>query len=211
MAKAKTSNKKVAKSGGRLASLKAWGKKHKVITSLLVIALLFGVYYGVRASYEWTQFKLAERKVDSLYALTIEKLGEPEKKSFESSCGHASAKFHQGALGCGYGGSLTYKVKNVDEANKIANEFADLIEDQKEFKLDYASQKSPVDLMDEKNNKERMEYEQSASFVRLPCSFEISLVGDDGYFLPNAKNNWVKIRMSCDKSPLIKSIYPELD
>ncbi len=210
MAKAKTSNKKVAKSGGRLASLKAWGKKHKVITSLLVIALLFGVYYGVRASYEWTQFKLAERKVDSLYALTIEKLGEPNYKNIEGTCGHASAKFHKGDLSCRYSFVLVFKPGSLKSIKDIHDKVALIAKD-------YGGIKDPDYSKDNPPQTQNEQYYDLKSRLSTTCAVNIYETGQsvatrygDSHSLVDFGQVTV-VSGVCYGGPLIKSIYPELD
>lgn len=190
---------------------KAWYNKRKKTTVLLSLLAIVLLVYGLFVGIEWAQFKIAERKVDDLYSQTLQILGEPEEKSIDGSCGYASAKFHRGDLGCGYGFSITYKATDIEKANAIANRFAELMETQKTFHITSKTQERPVDLGKLYFGRSEVSYQQKETIINLSCTARIMNAGEDGYYLPRGTNDRVIIGFSCDKSPLKRPIYPVKD
>lgn len=173
--------------------------RHKKTTLLLTLIAIVLVIYGALILVEWTQFKLAEKKINHLYTDTLNTLGTPESKYIRGSCGYASAKFHKGDLGCGYGFSLTYKGNNIDEANEIANKVANIIESQKYLNVTYRSQQRPVDFRNESYKHEGIGYDLEDQLSRMGCG------GGIGYETTKPKE--LNVGFSCNKSPVHKAFY----
>ncbi len=188
-----------------------WVKSRPKTTILLIVIGVGLLWYGLVVFADFVQFKMAERRVDTLYSETIKNLGEPDTKTLEGSCGYASAKFHKGDLGCGYGFSLVYKATDLDKANELANTFAALMENQKSFKITFKSQESPVDLSKLYFGRSEVSYQQKETTFRLSCTARVMNVGEGETYLPRGVNDRVRIDFSCGKSPLKQPIYPVKD
>ncbi len=193
------------------AKYSSFYKKRKKTTVLLSIVALLVVACGVRVSYEWTQFKIAERKVDKLHQTLVDELGKPQSNYFEGSCSYASSKFQKGDLGCSYGFSLEYKATDLNKANNIANKFDNIINHQSNFKISFRSQNSPVDFAKLYFNEAVIRYQQREGALRPNCTAQAERAGNEGYYVPRGINDRVIVTFSCDKSPLLRPIYPVKD
>lgn len=87
----------------------------KILIDFAIFIVVATIIYFSYAWYQGYMLRKVDKKLDILTQEIISELGEPISQTKDQSCGHASAKFSKGRLGCGSRNTLVYPV--VDQAS----------------------------------------------------------------------------------------------
>jgi hypothetical protein len=99
------------------AQFKDFGKKHVIISFLLIAVIGYGVYWLVSVQMEKREYEKANKQITAL-AEELKK-AEPrlQNQTFEKSCGRSSAKFGDGPLYCDVTTSLS--VNSIEQTDQL--------------------------------------------------------------------------------------------
>lgn len=117
--KKKSGSKKIAQPSSWnkfAAKITSFAKKHRIISVILAIALLWGLVWLGQVAVERYQFYQVEKSLSSI-ANDISKETGANSITKERSCAYSSAKFSKGTLRCSTGYNLKVSVNNTVGAN----------------------------------------------------------------------------------------------
>jgi hypothetical protein len=99
-----------------------WPRDHKLISLLVIIALLVGgyfVYEAVVLRMNKHDFEQARAAIDVVYADIVSRVGQPDNYKKINYCARAHQEFTPGSISCDSDTSIIYSVDNENEANSV--------------------------------------------------------------------------------------------
>jgi hypothetical protein len=110
--------------------LKRWAKNSPIYLLMLIglVAFIYFVLYRPLAIHqEKKNFEKAEASLNELYEKIVQKIGLPDQKKNNKSCGYSSVVFGRGDLGCAVSISALYENINSDSATLKMKQIATFI------------------------------------------------------------------------------------
>ena len=111
-------------------------KQHKILFALAVILILYFGIKQVQIYFERKDFQTAERVVSELVSEIQAELGSAEVEEYRQ-CSYGTKKFEKKNLGCNFGYSLSYTVKNEKKAREKAIIADGIIKKNNEINISY--------------------------------------------------------------------------
>ena len=105
-------------------------KKHKIISALVIVLLIWLAYTQTMNYLEKRKFLSQYSQLED-YANQISKTHPPTNKTSEKSCRYQSAKLGHGDLYCWVSVTLEYENYSADKANQTTEEMKDIFSDSK--------------------------------------------------------------------------------
>lgn len=108
-------------------------KRHKVLSALLVLIVVYGVAVGVVQTVLWNEkrierprFAQAQSDLNDLYVSITKQVGAPSDHKAVQSCSYTSVEIGRGALSCDVYEYFTYKVSDQADAQSLSAQLATL-------------------------------------------------------------------------------------
>jgi hypothetical protein len=112
--------------------LKRWAKNSPIYLLMLVglVAFIYFVLYRPLSIHqEKKNFEKAEASLNELYEKIVQKIGLPDQKKNNKSCGYASRAYGRGDRSCSIGIMILFKNKGSTESTQLMQTAAKLVND----------------------------------------------------------------------------------